>query len=71
VLFRGLDHKEIKYDPVLNMAAEYFTHLGVDSRIPARCSCLVITNVAAMNPECGKSGENTLRLPLETEELLE
>ncbi len=28
VLFQGLD-LEIDFDPVLNMAAEYFTHLGI------------------------------------------
>ena len=28
-LFRGLVPKNINFDPVLEMAAEFFTHLGV------------------------------------------
>ena len=29
VLFHGLDPKNINFKPVLEMAAEFFTHLGV------------------------------------------
>jgi hypothetical protein len=29
VLFRGLDPDSINFQPVLDMAAQYFTHLGV------------------------------------------
>ena len=28
-LFKGLDREKIDYNPVLKMAAEYFTHLGI------------------------------------------
>ncbi|KAH0835047.1 hypothetical protein J3R83DRAFT_10784 [Lanmaoa asiatica] len=43
VLFRGLDPKNVNLKPVLDMAAEFFTHLGV----------------AFMNPEGRKSGIST------------
>ncbi|KAG6379309.1 hypothetical protein JVT61DRAFT_11764 [Boletus reticuloceps] len=42
-LFRGLDPKNVNFKPVLEMAAEYFTHLGV----------------AFMNPGGRKSGAST------------
>jgi hypothetical protein len=29
LLFQGLDPNNINFQPVLNMAAEFFTHLGV------------------------------------------
>ncbi|KAI9573140.1 hypothetical protein HD554DRAFT_2276719 [Boletus coccyginus] len=43
VLFRGLDHKDVNFQPVLDMAAEFFTHLGVPF----------------MNPGGRKSGTST------------
>ncbi|KAF8133264.1 hypothetical protein EV363DRAFT_50264 [Boletus edulis] len=43
VLFRGLDPKNVNFKPVLEMAAEFFTHLGV----------------AFMNPGGKKSGTST------------
>ncbi len=33
VLFRGFLPKNMNYDPVLGMAAEYFTHLGIACKI--------------------------------------
>ncbi|KAG6379300.1 hypothetical protein JVT61DRAFT_11755 [Boletus reticuloceps] len=43
VLFRGLDPKDVDFEPVLKMAAEFFTHIGV----------------AFMNPGGSKSGTST------------
>ncbi|KAH0830262.1 hypothetical protein J3R83DRAFT_1626 [Lanmaoa asiatica] len=43
LLFRGLDPKSVNFKPVLDMAAEFFTHLGV----------------AFMNPGGRKSGTST------------
>ncbi|KAF8133266.1 hypothetical protein EV363DRAFT_1397502 [Boletus edulis] len=43
VLFRGLDPKNVNFKPMLEMAAEFFTHLGV----------------AFMNPGGKKSGTST------------
>ncbi|KAF8133262.1 hypothetical protein EV363DRAFT_1162606 [Boletus edulis] len=43
VLFRGLDPKNVNFKPVLEMAAEFFTHIGV----------------AFMNPGGSKSGTST------------
>ncbi|KAI9568493.1 hypothetical protein HD554DRAFT_2098562, partial [Boletus coccyginus] len=53
VLFRGLDHKNVNSQPVLDMAVEFFTHLGI------ACERLTIINMAVMNPGGRKSGTST------------
>ncbi|KAF8558052.1 hypothetical protein OG21DRAFT_1481832, partial [Imleria badia] len=34
VLFRGLDHRNVDFEPVSDMAAEFFNHLGIAFRDP-------------------------------------
>jgi hypothetical protein len=39
ILLEGLELKEVNFQPVFNMAAEYFTHLGVACECKFSVSC--------------------------------
>lgn len=54
VLFRGSDPQNVNFKPVFDMAAEFFTHLGVacelNCPIAFRCLTTIDDNAAVMNP---------------------
>ena len=61
MLFRGLDHNHIDFTPVVAMAAEFFTHIGVACEYNPSITFrhLTIIIVAVMNPGGPKSGTST------------
>jgi hypothetical protein len=58
VLFQGaaIDRNDVDFTPVFDMAAEYFTHLGIACKCPTIPTLRRLHTTVAMNPGGLKSG---------------
>jgi hypothetical protein len=68
-LFEGLDRKKVDFEPIITMAAEYFTHLGVICTHPLPpFRNLMINIMIVMNQGGPKSRGDT---PLSVSDIVE
>jgi hypothetical protein len=59
LLFEGVDRNTIQFDPVFELAAELFTHLGVACMYPPFSANLMTHTIVVNNPGGRKSGSRT------------